>query len=512
MPRKTKLKINNKCRTCPRTDNFLGISVNGFSETHEEPIYLMLVYCTQMQFSPNDALPQRVCPDCLASLDSAYAFWKQCRQRDAYLRDLVLGLLPASVETNRPVPEIPTISPEPVVTAALPVPQIVATAAETTLATPQSFWCCFRKCPTVTTSLADMEQHAERDHFADRVANEVQRAPNREHVCSVCCAGYASLGSLEYHRMIQLGIRPKFGVSAGETTEEPQGEEEEVEPKQQESAMDFEVSDAADENATNSTMPFEIVPIKEESYISDEQDESVQDALKCEAEKFDCPHCGVEILSDEEKQRHLVCECPILHHQEGSSKVQSLSKQCPRCRRPFNTSDGLERHISLCTADKPDAKLTCPNCGSVFNAKANLSRHLKIGACLRDPYQCKYCFEKLPDIKSLNRHCKVECRAMLNTEPNGIKLKCHCEHCGKGFRTKALLRRHQIVDGCGAEDRMAKTVKDPKKIQCPYCFEHFILKNLKRHLQQHCLVLLEKQVEAKRAAAALAQDATSGTR
>lgn len=47
--RNIKFKFQQKCRTCSRTDKFKGISVNAFSESQQEPIYLMLVYCTQLQ-------------------------------------------------------------------------------------------------------------------------------------------------------------------------------------------------------------------------------------------------------------------------------------------------------------------------------------------------------------------------------------------------------------------------------------------------------------------------------
>ncbi|XP_038115726.1 zinc finger protein 729 [Culex quinquefasciatus] len=563
--RNIKFKFQQKCRTCSRTDKFKGISVNAFSESQQEPIYLMLVYCTQLQFSPNDVLPQRICQDCLALLDAAYAFWKQSRQRDAYLRDLVLGLIPASVETNRPVPQIPTISPEPVVpvvTAAPPVSKIVPTAAETTLATPQSFWCCFRKCPKVTTNLADMEQHAKRDHFAGRLANEIQRGGAREHVCSVCCAGYDSLGTWEYHRMIQLGTRPKFGVSASATNEKPQDEENEEEqpPKDdfeatettvvkeeavlEESAMDFEVSDAADELSTNSTMQFEVIPVKDEPYLSDEEDASLQDALEGGNERFDCPHCGVEILSDVEKQRHLVCECPVLYNkdvrytcelckvtsfqkvddlkkhmqtdcpaQEGGSKVQVVPKQCLNCQKSFYTSEGLERHAVLCTKEKDNVvKLTCLNCGGVFNSRYYFARHIKLRACFRDPNQCKHCSAKFTDQKGLKRHRKVGCSALLNAESNGLKTTCKCEHCGKGFPKKVLVRAHQVVDGCGAEDRASKPAAG--KVKCPYCFIQLSRAcNLKRHLANFCLVILKKQdqAEAERAAAQDGPLATTST-
>lgn len=49
---------------------------------------------------------------------------------------------------------------------------------------------------------------------------------------------------------------------------------------------------------------------------SDKEDASLQDALEGGNERFDCPHCGVEILSDVEKQRHLVCECPVLYNKD----------------------------------------------------------------------------------------------------------------------------------------------------------------------------------------------------
>lgn len=39
------------CRTCSRTDNFQAISVDAISQNNGEPVYLMLIYCTQLQVS-----------------------------------------------------------------------------------------------------------------------------------------------------------------------------------------------------------------------------------------------------------------------------------------------------------------------------------------------------------------------------------------------------------------------------------------------------------------------------
>ncbi|KAL1374853.1 hypothetical protein pipiens_017853 [Culex pipiens pipiens] len=75
----------NHCRLCraenDSTDNWTLLARSGHQQTLEK-IHL----CTGVQIEADDGLPQRVCRRCVASLDQADTFRRQCQEADAWWR------------------------------------------------------------------------------------------------------------------------------------------------------------------------------------------------------------------------------------------------------------------------------------------------------------------------------------------------------------------------------------------------------------------------------------------
>lgn len=229
--------------------------------------------------------------------------------------------------------------------------------------------------------------------------------------------------------------------------------------------------------------------------------------------------------SDEDRQRHLLYECTILHDKTArytcehckvvtTKTVKGLKKHmrtectalkgkprkfipktCPKCASTFNTSEGLARHTIFCSMDRTSEALTCIRCNRLFSKKYHLERHLKLQSCVQTLHRCNYCRASFPDALPLKRHRKLGCPALLNPERYGIKTPCTCPRCGKKLPSKHALKRHEIVDFCRDEQTL-KANPPAGKYQCPHCRMNLAsLKVLQSHLARHCLVLLRRQAD-----------------
>ncbi|XP_055641554.1 zinc finger protein 260-like isoform X2 [Toxorhynchites rutilus septentrionalis] len=84
------------CRICSRADDFRSFVLTTVSQATDVKIDDMLIYCTQLEISPNDGLPKRICADCLTVLNASYAFRKLCYRSDEEFRQLIKNSSPES--------------------------------------------------------------------------------------------------------------------------------------------------------------------------------------------------------------------------------------------------------------------------------------------------------------------------------------------------------------------------------------------------------------------------------
>ncbi|XP_055637877.1 zinc finger protein 729-like [Toxorhynchites rutilus septentrionalis] len=81
--------MDNYCRVCLRSDEFKKVHLTTVSQIGDMRIDDMIVYCTQLEVNTEDSLPQQICIECLAALNSTFVFRKLCYRSDTTLREML---------------------------------------------------------------------------------------------------------------------------------------------------------------------------------------------------------------------------------------------------------------------------------------------------------------------------------------------------------------------------------------------------------------------------------------
>lgn len=117
-------------------------------------------------------------------------------------------------------------------------------------------------------------------------------------------------------------------------------------------------------------------------------------------------------------------------YQVHGTVVHQQSLKCEKCGKEFDKRRNLLRHISRNHASKKEKDVACEECGKLFYDKWALRSHMELHTNQKE--QCPYCQYQTCHPKNLRVHIKHHVQ----------KYDFVCEHCGKGFPYKFLLRQH----------------------------------------------------------------------
>ena len=169
-----------------------------------------------------------------------------------------------------------------------------------------------------------------------------------------------------------------------------------------------------------------------------------------------------------------------------SAHTKERPYQCQDCHKSFHQLVKLKRHRLQHTGERP---YKCAVCGKTFKTNYHMKEHTVIHSADMH-YKCDKCERKFSDKNNLRRHvkslhsevnlycerCDVVCQSKydydlhLATEHREAGALA-CQSCGKGFRTKKDLDRHEV------------THFKVKPFACLQCDKGFSRKDhLKRHM------------------------------
>ena len=194
---------------------------------------------------------------------------------------------------------------------------------------------------------------------------------------------------------------------------------------------------------------------------------------------YDCRECGKKFFHKDSFKSHVrchtgelpfVCEiCAKTYRLENSLKLhmqrqhQNLPRthKCTLCPKTFYKKWDLKSHMAVHSDDRP---FTCEECGKSFKTEYALQAHFNIHNGVKE-FKCDICDYRSWNQSLLRRHkerhssskdfrcpeCESSfvCRRYLNAHIRAIHrlghLKPHvCDQCGKGFRTRDHLKRHEV--------------------------------------------------------------------
>ncbi|KAL1385325.1 hypothetical protein pipiens_003312 [Culex pipiens pipiens] len=377
------------CRTCSRTDNFQAISVDAISQNNGEPVYLMLIYCTQLQFSNRDNFPQQICYDCMARLDAAFEFWKQSRQADATLhQQLVLGsgsqeLVATTTTTTVDVAYPPEVQTQ----QALPEDENNFQAEECKL--------------NAQTQVIAIDEDEDVDSEVEAITGEQPPPPPPP-----VPVGEEGLGdeALTHQRY----IIDSEAESEGEEEQQP----EPVRVERRTSKPTFKIK----LNRTKKTKFVTIGRLKcQHCKLSFHASSLYQRHMRMHA--MTCQHCGKVFASSNSRNRHENSNCSVL-------KNVTFSIHCEHCNRGFTNDKTLKKHKDhVCPVLHPDGSLyinsaICKYCRKGFSSNQNMIRHQRLAcpvlkrppdqplSAVHVPKQCPYCRKRFNTSKEIKRHVR----------------------------------------------------------------------------------------------------------
>ena len=202
---------------------------------------------------------------------------------------------------------------------------------------------------------------------------------------------------------------------------------------------------------------------------------------------FICKECGNTSKSKIDFQTHMkthpnlsvcdICDKYFTHislkkhrlsdHNKAMQNLDGFKYTCDLCPAKFKSRQGLKIHKA--THSDQEKPFACKNCESTFGTEKLLKLHFK--ECKQN-YSCKTCQKKFVWLRWLKYH-EIGCDGGQN---EAIKKKpLHCKKCGKRFKTKQILGRH---------DRFVHT--DDRPFACKECDKRFQTKMILRtHMRVH---------------------------
>ena len=157
----------------------------------------------------------------------------------------------------------------------------------------------------------------------------------------------------------------------------------------------------------------------------------------------------------------------LSYHNKAMPNADVFKYTCDQCPAKFKSRQGLKIHKA--THSDQEKPFACKNCESTFGTEKLLKLHFK--ECKQN-YSCKTCQKKFVWLRWLKYH-EIGCDGGQN---EAIKKKpLHCKKCGKRFKTKQILGRH---------DRFVHT--DDRPFACKECDKRFQTKMILRtHMRVH---------------------------
>ena len=152
--------------------------------------------------------------------------------------------------------------------------------------------------------------------------------------------------------------------------------------------------------------------------------------------------------------------------------VHLVSKpySCDQCDKSFSTSGIRKTHMRNRHSEGGALQLTCEECGKMFRHAGSLNIHVEHAHRSWEPSPCPQC--GMP-VRYLKNHMRRK---------HSTIRKYGCEECGKRFKTKSDLTKHQ-KSHLPADIRLLLNEKQKEKNQCHDCGQGFTdSTKLRRHV------------------------------
>lgn len=397
------------CRTCSRS-GIQGISVDAISENNGEPVYLMLIYCTQLQFSNRDHFPQQICYDCMTRLDAAYSFWKQSRQADATLQQqLLLGSDSEPVATTTAV-------------------EVAAATAAVVVSRGPSYLSEGQTPIDPDREPQEPLSQSSQDDDANFQAEEVK-------------------------------VNAQSQVIAIDEEVESEPETVEAAAVQEPPAPLPLVSIPAGEDSIVEEA------LRHQQYIIDSEAESeFEDDLEPELQRLEerstskptfkikINHNKTAKLMTVGKLKCNVCRATFHTSFHLNRHMQSHQTSCKHCGKIFASTRSCKRHQkSNCHVLKNVTyKAYCEHCNRGFSKQSTIKKHQEQvcpvlhpeGSTYINSAQCKYCKRGFSSEQNALRHQRENCPVLKRPNQSTLHLKKQCAYCRKRFNTSKEIKRH----------------------------------------------------------------------
>lgn len=121
--------------------------------------------------------------------------------------------------------------------------------------------------------------------------------------------------------------------------------------------------------------------------------------------------------------------------------VQKTKHECPICHKMYGDSSVLKIHIK--SHDEAEKKFTCPQCDKSYTTVGKMNEHVKkIHLAAAGPFTCALCNKQFAHAQNLKAHTPNCQQQQDKGEPQH-----ECDFCGKKYRYKRDLTRHQKAKG-----------------------------------------------------------------
>ncbi|XP_037024177.1 zinc finger protein 493-like [Bradysia coprophila] len=462
--------FSNRCRACA----VLLMSSEKIISLLEDNLLVMFTYCTSLEVSSNDSLPNCICPECFRQLSDFSAFRRNCAESDAYFREQILT---KSIKTEQ-------------------LDQTVVKSEENEPNQEIKFEFNEIDCSGENFTQYDTESIVHSPAASTDVSNPI--IPNSttsedppKYFCDYCGKGFRQKSYLGSHMTAHRKKMERKPKTYHCTTDD--------------CSKVFKTKKSFDEHRINihKLKPQSPDPTKTkvkfccpkcpkwftEQYKLDGHVRSKHEGLK----PYKCPECVKEFCRYGAFEYHLRAA-----HQKFLNTTTICEFRCyyDGCDREYGLMDSLNAHIKRAHLGiipvRRDQKLICDQCGKSFVDGYTLKKHIYTHSG-KLPHACKIC----PKAFATNVELKIHTMRHMNVKP------FECPTCGARKTTNKELQAHlnfhskeisypckecpRVFTSYGAVTRHVRIHhRNHKPYICPHCQRAFAkAETMKNHVMTH---------------------------